>query len=267
MPDRSVVFCDGNTGELRRWAEGTVSTYARTGGSPWGAALGGEGCVYVAQAGGACESADAGARSGIQRVRSGGQVELLTSQAGGVDLVAPNDLAFGPDGRLYLTDSGMECAEPAATRSPGRILALGASHGEQLAQRPLAYPNGIAFDRDGRLHWTESLSRRICRLEAGRIVIVAQLDDRHIPDGMAFALDGRIFVCTTSSKTVTVVSPDGELLGAIPIGAYPTNCAFDGSVLYVTATTTAEIRFDERTGSLWSVETDAVGLPCQTGVL
>ena len=38
MPDGDIVFCDGNTGELLRWRENTLSTYAVTGGSPWGAA-------------------------------------------------------------------------------------------------------------------------------------------------------------------------------------------------------------------------------------
>jgi gluconolactonase len=47
MPDRSLVFCDGNTGELRRWTDQSLTTYAHTGGSPWGAALGSDGCVYV----------------------------------------------------------------------------------------------------------------------------------------------------------------------------------------------------------------------------
>ena len=34
MPDGRIVFCDGNVGELLVYQGGTVSTFARTGGSP-----------------------------------------------------------------------------------------------------------------------------------------------------------------------------------------------------------------------------------------
>ena len=37
MPDGTLVFCDGNIGELSTYANGEVDTYAVTGGSPWGA--------------------------------------------------------------------------------------------------------------------------------------------------------------------------------------------------------------------------------------
>ena len=40
-----------------------------------------------------------------------------------------------------------------------------------------------------------------------------------------------------------------------------TNCIFDGSTLYVTATKVSEIHADQRTGSFYRVETDATGLP------
>src|SRR5439155_10943408 len=97
-PDGRIVFCDGNTGELLVWAGGAVSTFARTGGSPWGGVLGSDGAIYVAQGGfvlGTSESAV----SGIQRVRADGTVELLCSEVDGKTLFGANDLAFGRDGR------------------------------------------------------------------------------------------------------------------------------------------------------------------------
>jgi gluconolactonase len=51
-------------------------------------------------------SGDSSAVSGIQRVRAHGTVELLFSEVAGHALYCPNDLAFGPDGRLYFTESG-----------------------------------------------------------------------------------------------------------------------------------------------------------------
>ena len=76
---------------------------------------------------------------------------------------------------------------------------------------------------------------------------------------MAFAADGRLFVATTVSQGVTVISPDGQVVAEINLGEHATNCAFDGPALYVTATGTADIEASERTGTFWRVDTDADG--------
>jgi sugar lactone lactonase YvrE len=144
---------------------------------------------------------------------------------------------------------------------------LDSSGGEFLIERPKLYPNGIAFDADGALYWTESRGHRICRLENGEPVVFSQLTDNHVPDGMAFAQDGRLFVCTTISGGVTVVSPTGEILEEISLGEHATNCIFDGSTLYVTATKVADLDAQQRTGTFWRVETDAAGLPLRPGRL
>ena len=267
MPDGAVVFCDGNTGELLRWHDGALARFAFTGGSPWATALGTDGALYVTQGGNVPGSGDSSAVCGIQRVNPDGSVELLSSEVAGHTLAAPNDLAFGPDGRLWFTDSGTEQDPRVDAPAPGRLFALDANGGEMLAERPQVYPNGIAFDGAGRMYWTESLAHRVCRWDDGQATIFAQLSDGHVPDGMAFAEDGRLFVCTTISDAVTVLSPDGEILEQIDLGEHVTNCAFAGSTLYVTATSGPELAADDRGGSFWQVETDAVGLPLFSGTL
>ena len=268
MPDGAIVFCDGNTGELRRWEQGSLSRFAFTGGSPWGAVLGSDGAIYVTQGGNVPGSGDESAICGIQRVRADGTVELLASEIDGHVLAAPNDLAFGPDGRLYFTESGTEQDPRVETPTPGRLFVLDSSGGgEMLLERPDAYPNGIAFDAQGSLYWTESMAHRVCRLDDGQPTTFSQLTDGHVPDGMAFAQDGRLFVCTTISGGVTVLSPEGEILEEISLGEHATNCIFDSSALYVTATKVADIHADQRTGTFWRVETDATGLPLIPGQL
>ena len=271
MSDKSIVFCDGNIGELLRWDGSQVSTFAETGGSPWGAVLGSDGAIYVTQGGNVPGAADQTAVAGIQRVNADGSVELLSSSIGGHDLAGPNDLAFGPDGRLWFTDSGTEQDDrfSADQRAPGRLFVLGGGGaGEFLMERPDVYPNGIAFDAHGRLYWTESMAHRVCRLDDGQATTFCQLSDGHVPDGMAFADDGRLFVCTTISGGVTVLSPDGEVLEEISLGEHCTNCIFDGPSLFVTATQVAEIHADQRTGTFWRVATDASGpLPLLPGRL
>jgi len=245
-----------------------LSSYAFTGGSPWGAVLGTDGAIYVTQGGNVPGSGDTSAVCGIQRVHADGTVELLSADIAGYPLAAPNDLAFGPDGRLYFTDSGTE-QDPRVEPSPGRLFVLDSSgDGEMLLERPDVYPNGIAFDSRGRMYWTESMGHRVCRLDDGQATTFAQLTDGHVPDGMAFADDGRLFVCTTTSGGLTVLSPEGEMLDEITIGNNATNCIFDGPTLYVTATHVAEIEASQRTGTLWAVETDATGgLPLIAGAL
>jgi gluconolactonase len=262
------VLCDGNTGELLVWDGSGLATFAVTGGSPWGAVLGGDGAIYVTQGGNVPGSGDTSAVSGIQLVRQDGTVELLCSELAGHTLYGPNDLAFGPDGRLWFTDSGSEEDFRFDVRSPGRLFAAGGDGGEEILELPDVYPNGIAFDAQGRLYWTESMAHRVCRLEDGARTVFCQLGDDYVPDGMAFAEDGRAFVATTVSGGVTVLSADGAVLDQIDLGEFATNCAFDGPTLYVTATKVAEIEASQRTGTLCAVETDAAGgLPLIAGAL
>jgi gluconolactonase len=269
MPDGAIVLCDGNIGQLLRWSDGAMSTFADTGGSPWGAILGSDGAIYLTQGGNVPGSGDLSAVPGIQRVRADGTVQTLASKIAGHELAGPNDLAFGPDGRLWFTDSGTEQDDRYDPRSPGRLYILDASGGgEMILERPNVYPNGIAFDAQGRMYWTESMAHAVCRLEDGKATVFCQLSDGHVPDGMAFAADGRLFVCTTISEGLTVLSADGDVLEEIKLGEHATNCIFDGPTLYVTATGVSDIHADQRTGTFWSVETDATGgLPLIPGRL
>ena len=100
MPDGAIVFCDGNTGELRSWRDGALGAHVHTGGSPWGAVLGSDGAIYVTQGGNVPGSGDTSAIAGIQRVNADGSVELLSSSIGGHDLAGLNDLAFNPNKHL-----------------------------------------------------------------------------------------------------------------------------------------------------------------------
>ena len=249
VPDGNIVFCDGNTGELLVWDGSAIATFALTGGSPWGALLGSDGAVYVCQGGNVPGSGDTSAVGGIQRALADGSVEMVCTELAGHELVGPNDLAFGPDGRLWFTDSEAE-----------RLFVLDADGGgEMIVELPGVYPNGIAFDADHRLYWTESRKHRVRRMDGGEPVTFCQLPDSHVPDGMAFAADGRLFVCNTTAEGVTILSPEGEILEEIHLGEHATNCIFDGPTLWVTATKVPDIEASQRTGTFWRVETDASG--------
>jgi gluconolactonase len=78
----------------------------------------------------------------IQKTSPDGKSAILVTEADGVKFDGPNDLAFGPDGRLYFTDSGDWA--PETKPHPGRIVVVeknGEAHIlEELSQ---VYPNGI----------------------------------------------------------------------------------------------------------------------------
>jgi gluconolactonase len=63
-------------------------------------------------------------------------------------------------------------------------------------------------------------------------------------DGLCVAADGRILVATLGTGGVTVFSPDGELVGAIPSDdPMTTNMTLsaDGSTLYMTLASTGRL--------------------------
>ena len=68
----------------------------------------------------------------------------------------PNDLAFGPDGRLYFTDSGDWA--PDTKPHPGRIVVIEKTgEASVLEELDHVYPNGIVVEPDGSVVWVEVL--------------------------------------------------------------------------------------------------------------
>ena len=235
--------------------DGVVRRIGDVGGAPNGLTLGTDGALYITQMGSWSPDGPQVAPC-IQRLERDGSLSVVASTGDEFGFVAPNDLAFGPDGRLYFTDSGdRDHLNPVR---PGRLFAASDTRVEEILELEPCFANGIGFDASGRLIWTETATRRVCRLEKGQTTVLTVLPEEHIPDGFAIAADGRLFVATVTSGGITVLSPDGELVDHISVGAEPTNCAFDGSALIITAFTPED---EPDSGHLLSIETDTTGLP------
>jgi gluconolactonase len=252
----ALYFVEVGAGRIARFTpERGVEQVAHTGGGPNGATLGADGALYVTQNGGMRR--EGRVTAGIQRVSPGGEVELLTSEVAGVKLEGPNDLAFGPDGRLYFTDP-RGAADPTANANPGRLFAwdVATGQGELLRELGPVFPNGIAFAPDGTLLWTESFSRRVMALRDGRPEVVIELPPRHYPDGFCVGADGLLYVAATYAHCVAVIE-GGAIVDRYLCGdGMVTNCCFAGSDLYVT---------ESRHGALWRFHLDRPGLALHEG--
>ncbi len=253
LPDGSLYVTEMSAGTLRvthLTADGGRRVVLRTGGRPNGLAIDGDGLIWIAEA---------GLRSLI-RVTPDGR-ELMRIEGDGSDRFRfPNDLAFGPDGHLYMTDSGLALDDFLDGQDfaegfmdfdwDGRVYEIDPKAGRvvRVIDRGIRFTNGIAFDAVGRLYANASFPGDVYRYDVFGAAEpkreffgnVLQPDDRSGfkgPDGMKFGLDGRLYCTVYGQSNVTVLNQDGSIADRLMLhGEAPTNCAFlcDGQTLLVT---------------------------------
>lgn len=254
--DGSIAVTSIDRGVVYRIAEGEANVLGRTGGGPNGA-VEGEDAFYVTQNGGIWPSLDTvTAKPGVQRVSRDGAVAALIGE-----MVAPNDLAFGPDGLLYVTDPTRK-----PERNDGRIWRVDtrAGKGEVILHCDW-YPNGIGFSLDDDwIYIADTGRRRLVRvpIDAPAPDAVETVFEMSVgmPDGFAFDVDGNCVVAAVGVEegdqgTVQVWSREGKLLEMIEPrqSRFITNLAISPErILYVC---------DSGNSRLLSMEWPAPGLP------
>lgn len=255
--DGALLVTEIKSGQISRWRPGagdSTEVVAHVGGGPNGAVVGPDGALYVTQNGGGMSITKT--TPGIMRIDlADGSSEYVTTEIGGLALGAPNDLVVGPDGRLWFTDpNGSD--DPSANDNPGRLFAydLDTGTGELIRELGPVFPNGIAFDAEGRLVWTESFSRKVMVDDGGDVTCLIELPNRSWPDGFCVGAGGELYVASTFAHCVSVIR-DGEVVDRLMCGdGMVTNCCFGGAggtTLFIT---------DSRRGLLWAAELGVTGL-------
>ncbi|WP_445354117.1 SMP-30/gluconolactonase/LRE family protein [Microbulbifer sp. EKSA008] len=188
---------------------------------------------------------------GKQLVRMGLNGDLIESYDGPEDqpYLWPNDLVFGENGLLYITDSGIDPdifvqgqvirADCRSCRYDGQVLEIDPRNGDVLRQLDsgLRFPNGIAIDDRGQLYVGETISGNIYRYDLASLthpkrelfgnVVVGAPEGFVGPDGMAFGSDGRLYCAVFGQGDVTVLDGEGSVAERISTcGKRPTNIAF-----------------------------------------
>ncbi|MBB5711820.1 SMP-30/gluconolactonase/LRE family protein [Sphingomonas xinjiangensis] len=216
-------------------ADGQARTLAVLGGRPTGLAADGDGHLWVAGGGDA-----------LLRIAPDGRVTMRLEGDEAGPFLFPNDLAFGPDGLLYMTDSGIARSDLivggqlrgdfASRDYDGRLFAIDPHRGRVVRRLRTAmrFVNGIAFGADGALYYSETLTGRVYRQEMdgdpevfAQVSVDGPMDRFRGPDGMAFDVDGRLFCAIYGEGRIAIVDALGIALPCIPTnGDLPTNVAF-----------------------------------------
>lgn len=256
--DGRMLLVQIGTGEVSEIRGGEVRCAAHVRGAPHAVIEGEGGWLYVTQAGNVMIGQNATPEpvpAGIQRVSPDGEISYVVSAEQHPGIRSPNDLCFGPDGRLYFTDTGGSF-DPSDASQVGKIFSVDKSgHVETIAELGPVFANGITFDRHGRLLWTETYPGLVCRMEGGARRVVADTGTGIFADGIKATMDGRLFVATVNGGCVQILSEEGVRLGELRAASWTTNCSFRGSTLLVTDFRDFLARADD--GVVFEFATDA----------
>lgn len=238
--------------------QGQRSVLHKTGGRPNGLAIDGDGNIWIAEA---------LLRQLICIDPQGNEIGRLGGDEIHGPFLFPNDLAFGPDDHLYMTDSGLPMTEFLSGQSfvenfmdlnwDGRVYEIDpkANKVVRVIDRGIRFTNGIAFDADNGLYANASFTGEVYRYDIfadrppqrrnfGNVLQPDEQTGFKGPDGMKFGVDGRLYCTVYGQQNVTVLDAAGQVADRLKLdGNCPTNIAFsrDGKRLLVTEVSKGQV--------------------------
>ena len=192
-------------------------------------------------------------KKAMMRVTQSGQVSMITDRVGTLALTLPNFASYDAEGNLYVSNSSTRdinsvLVELTNPESNGALVRIRPDGSGEIVATDIYLANGTAIDpKEEAVYVLESTRNDCLRIAIkkdgtfGRPEIYAT-DFPALPDGMAFDVEGNLFV------TLPGVARDGQLVPANqiikvdtsgkwslliddPTGqklVLPTNCAFGG---------------------------------------
>jgi gluconolactonase len=275
LPDGGFLFVEMDKAKgwtIRVSADGKTRTVLAKTGRPNGLAPDADGGVWVAET----------AMRALLKMDLSGRFEVYADACNGEPFLFLNDVAIGPDGAVYFTDSGilLDVIAPGGELDPnyrnlrydGRVYRMDRrTRAVECVDRGLLFTNGIAFGADGHLYVTETLTgnvyRYLCqrgRVSGGREIfgnVIEHFDPAELkgPDGMKFGADGNLYVAVFGQGDVTVLGRSGAVVNRMKVeGSMPTNLAFGPPGtrrIYVT---------EVQTGTVQILDVPCDGLPLHT---
>ncbi len=227
---------------------GEVSHFLSTGGKPQGVVVAPDERLFISD----------NQKRMIFRADAGGRLEEFCGRyRDGSRLRGPNEIALGPDGRIYFTDPGRAWRG----RPQGALSRVDGTGRAELLAEGLEFTNGLDFTPDGReIYVVETTTGKVLRAALAGDGTLAEPLREFVrfegsvgPDGIRFAASGNLYVTLFGRGQVAVVSPEGKVIDRLRVpGLFPTNVIFAGRSLLVC---------EGQTGAIWKLEVGEEGVP------
>lgn len=258
-PRRGLLAADATHGGVFRFDGDGVRTEIPHRRGIGGLALHADGSLIVSGRNLACKPADGGPT-----------VVLIDNDPARTGLAGFSDLTSTPDGGIYAGLLGSRPDAHGRVAKPGGLYRIRPDGSAEALLPPPAvlHTNGLGFSPDARwLYYADSGHATVFRyrvLDDGRLgagtpfAVLAS----GIPDGLAVAADGTVWIAAAFAGEVQAFRPDGRLRARIALPeSLVTNVCFGGPELKTLWITTGGLDGEARIGAVYAVDLPDPGAP------
>ena len=256
-PERGLIFSDVTGGGVRCLTpSGSVETVVQHRRGIGGMALHADGGLVVS------------GRNVAYKGPASAETVVLLDGDPDQGIVGFNDLTTDAAGRVYVGSLGFSPITPGAKPRPGHLHVIDLDGASRRLASGITLTNGLGFSPDGReLYHCDSRAGLVRRYpvaadgDVGAAQEFARFSDG-LPDGLAVAQDGAIWIALAHGGAVVALRPDGTERDRIPVPLpMVTSVCFGGADLrdlYIT--TGSDGAAGETVGTIFRTRTEVPGL-------